>query len=242
MNNSNNLLYILRLFFDFLFPKICLICRDKIILEKNNSPISNFCCFRCFNSMKLAAPPNIIINNLIASFGDSDLLALSNIASLYSATNDDSNAIKLVYGLKYSGFRKIGIEFGQLLGKLLIDYNMTEYDYIAPVPIHKARKRERGFNQSDFIANGITNIINIPVKLDLLEKKFYTQTQTQLNSKQRKTNIKNSFMVNNKYDLTNKQILLVDDVLTTGATLNECATVLLEAKAKLVDAATIIKS
>lgn len=228
--------------FNFLFPKVCLICRNKIT-SKNTSLISDFCCLNCYNSLKLAESTEKLLNSVLRAFEEPDLFAISNVASLYSISeNKEMAVIRLIYGLKYSGYTKIGVEFGRILGKLLVNYNMWNYDYIVPVPIHKAKRRERGFNQTDFIAKGVSDIINIPVEPGLLQKKTYTQTQTQLTAKQRRVNIKNTFMPSARYNLLNKKILLIDDVLTTGSTLNECATVLLEAQASFVDVATIIKA
>ena len=145
----------------------------------------------------------------------------------------------LIYGLKYTGIYQIGLELGYLLGKQI---KSNRYDIISPVPIHSARKRERGFNQSEAIVEGIIKVKDIHFEKSLLKRKKYTQTQTMLSAEERKRNVSKVFSINDKIDINNKRILLVDDVLTTGSTLNNCATELLKNGARRVDAAVVCVS
>ena len=241
-------------FFDFFFPKICLFCKDRIVLEhlENDSNISSiftskinnksteYFCGNCKAKIEFAPPKDEIISNLVTSFPQNQL-AISNAVSLFSSS-EEIPAFELIYKLKYQGFTKIGVEYGTWLGKILADYNLKQYDFIVPVPIHKIKKRERGYNQSDFIARGVNKIIQVPIAYDLLIRIKHTKSQTQLNSVERKTNLLNVFRVNDAYDLRGKKILLIDDVLTTGSTVNNCALALLEGSASLVDVATLLKA
>jgi len=238
-------------FFDFFFPKICLLCRDRIILELSitennffdneiNHKTTKYFCDSCKTKIEFAPPKDEITNNLVASFPKAKL-AISNAVSLFSHS-EEFPAFNLIYKLKYHGFTKIGIEYGIWLGKLLDNYGLKHYDFIVPVPIHKIKKRERGYNQSDFIANGVNKIIKIPIAKDLLIKIKHTKSQTQLSSVDRKTNLLDAFEVNNSDYLRGKKILLIDDVLTTGSTVNNCALCLLENSASSVDVATLLKA
>ncbi len=104
--------------------------------------------------------------------------------------------------------------------------NIEDYkniDYITPVPIHKNRMRTRGFNQSYILAKEISKYINIPVIPDLLLRTKNTKAQSGLTPIGRENNIKGAFVFNKNYNIYEKNIAIVDDIYTTGSTINECA-------------------
>lgn len=109
---------------------------------------------------------------------------------------------------------------------------------VVPIPIHSARRRERGYNQAELIACGVADACGLPM-VDVLRRTRYTGTQTALSEQQRLVNLTNAFIVHRPAMMRNTRILLVDDVLTTGATLNTAAEALLMAGARRVDALTI---
>lgn len=96
-------------------------------------------------------------------------------------------------------------------------------DYIIPVPLHRRKFRRRGFNQSEIIANGISQIMNIEVNNNILKREQYTKTQTNRKRYERWENVENVFNCKNKEMLKGKHIMLIDDVVTTGATLEAAA-------------------
>lgn len=127
------------------------------------------------------------------------------------------------------------------LDKKTMNY-IGKYDYIIPVPLHKYRKRERGYNQSELILNSLHQLDkNIKIEKDILLKIKNIKAQSGLNELERKENIKNAFIVNNIEKIKNKKILIFDDVYTTGSTTNECARVLKEKGAIKVGILTIAK-
>ncbi|MDR0927854.1 MAG: ComF family protein [Ignavibacteria bacterium] len=233
-----------RYILDFFYPHICLICRKRIVLDYNAVQIlfgeSEYCCAKCAANLELAPRNEAIFQDFIRTF-ERDELAISNATSLFY-NSSKIPIINLVYGLKYQGFMRIGVQYGQWLAKILVDTNLTNYDYIIPVPIHKARVKERGYNQSDYIAQGIAKVINIPIAYNLLIRTKYTTSQTILSPEERLVNPTDAFAVTNQKKVYGKRILLVDDVLTTGSTLNNCAITLLENCAVRVDVATLIKA
>jgi ComF family protein len=242
----------IKLFDEFIFPKICLVCRKRInSAELENNFISkklqladDFCCFECKSKFQFAPPKEEILNNLLNVF-DKNELVISNVVSLFALpdeNNENNSPMNLIYKLKYFGFTKIGFEYGIWLGNILAENDLKNYDFIVPVPIHKVKKRERGYNQSDFIAKGVQQIIEKPILTDLLIRKKYTISQTLLSSSERKNNLENAFELNKKFNISGKNILLIDDVLTTGSTVNHCAITLLENSASKVDVATLIKA
>lgn len=119
---------------------------------------------------------------------------------------------------------------------------IKEYGVIIPVPIHKNRKKSRGYNQSELIVKEIArNIKDIKLELKILYKKENIKAQSSLNKVQRMENIKNVFLVKNEYKIKNKKVLLLDDIFTTGSTVNECSKKLIEAGCKEVGVITIAK-
>ena len=123
------------------------------------------------------------------------------------------------------------------MGSLMSSYLSQSYDLITAVPISKRRYRERGYNQSRLLAEQIERLRGIPYA-ETLKKIKNTPPQSKLNHRKRQENIKNAFSAIQPETLVGKRILLIDDICTTGATLNECARVLMKAGAAYVDALT----
>lgn len=140
---------------------------------------------------------------------------------------------RAIQQLKYQALHTIGPELGEQLRQCI---PIANYDYIVPVPLHKQRLRERGFNQSERIARGI----GLPI-FPALQRTRYTTAQATLNREQRLHNLTNAFCLNptTNYQLLHSRILLVDDVYTTGSTVQTCATILRNAGVSQVDAAVI---
>ena len=128
--------------------------------------------------------------------------------------------------------------FAQELAKYLCG---VQADYIIGVPITKKRLRERGYNQTNLIAKELGKILEIEYIPDMLVKIKDTEHQSKLTKTERKFNIKNCFKVADIYNIDGKKILLIDDIFTTGATVNECSKVLKKSGAKEVKVATILK-
>jgi len=134
---------------------------------------------------------------------------------------------QILHELKYRDQQHVGIEMGRLFGLELKDTPFTEADLIHPIPLHCSKQRKRGYNQSELIARGISQVLNIPVKTDLVIRKVETLTQTKKTRYERWMNMKDTFQIQDVSSLRDKHILLVDDVITTGATVEACATSLL---------------
>jgi ComF family protein len=116
----------------------------------------------------------------------------------------------------------------------------TPVDAIVPVPLHPARRRERGFNQAEALAKWVAKRTAIPV-LDCIERRSYTLTQTQFDRSERMRNLRNAFALRKNSAVVGKNLVLLDDVLTTGSTLHECAVVLRKAGAESVRAITVAR-
>jgi ComF family protein len=146
----------------------------------------------------------------------------------------------LLHGLKYKNHKETGTYLGRRLGKALLKTQWaSSVDLIIPVPLHKAKKASRGYNQSMLIAEGISEILKIPAGDDRLLRVRQTVSQTNKSRADRVKNMEEAFRVKNKGSLTGKHILLCDDVLTTGATLEACALALLDEENIKISFATI---
>jgi ComF family protein len=152
-------------------------------------------------------------------------------AAAFSFYTKDSRIRKLIHQLKYKGIKEIGSELGRIYGNSLKSSGFfKEIDLIIPVPLHPSKKRQRGFNQSDFISRGISETSGIPMDPDLLVRKTVTKTQTRKSRYDRWTNVQDIFRVTDQGRLKDMHILLVDDVITTGSTIEACANEILKAE------------
>lgn len=139
-----------------------------------------------------------------------------------------SRVQNILHALKYKGRAALGVRLGELMKEDLTQFNaLYPIDEIIAVPLHKRRLEERGYNQAETIARGIAKVLEIPLNTCRLERSRYTQTQTKFTREKRADNLKNVFVVNAPQELKGKHILLIDDVLTTGATLEACSSALL---------------
>ena len=136
----------------------------------------------------------------------------------------DGKVQGLIHELKYRGNAEVGIFLGQELGKSIKDAPLFQgIDYLIPVPLHPKRERERGYNQSMMIAQGIAEVTGIQIGGDYLYRKVNTSTQTHKNKEERWRNVKDIFELRHAEQLQGKSVLLIDDVLTTGSTMESCA-------------------
>jgi ComF family protein len=147
---------------------------------------------------------------------------------------------KLVHALKYDNQPQMGEILGRYYGKILLDTPwLHPFQIIMPVPLHPDKLNKRGYNQSDYFAQGLSSILNIPWQSTCFQRIKPTISQTGQTKLNRLQNLANAFYVEDKQYIQGQHILLVDDIITTGATLEACAAVLLEAGAWQVSVATI---
>lgn len=150
---------------------------------------------------------------------------------------------KLVHEFKYARQRQLRHPLAAWLGENMRDARLRgrRFDVIVPVPLHRARERERGFNQAMLLAELLSRQVAVPLR-DLLERIRYTTTQTAYDRSERMENLRDAFRLRKKMHVRELRVLLIDDVLTTGSTLSECARVLKEAGALSVHAATAARA
>lgn len=143
-------------------------------------------------------------------------------AAAFSYYTRGSRIRNLIHNLKYRGIREVGTELGSIYGSILKNSGfLNGVDMILPVPLHPSKERKRGYNQSLIICEGISSVTGIEVRTDALVRPVKTQTQTRRSRFERWTNVEGIFQVKDA-GVAGKHILLVDDVITTGSTIEAC--------------------
>ncbi|MFH1335734.1 MAG: ComF family protein [Candidatus Zixiibacteriota bacterium] len=240
---TNSLLRLKDDLLDFIYPQSCPICKEPVsqdvkgVCENCWSILAilphSFCpyCKSFFEEEDLVLRHHCLFLN---RFEERRIMAVRSLG-----TFDDYYKI-LIHRFKYERKIPLGKRLAQSLGeKIVLDMNLSKCDLVIPVPLHRARKRERGFNQSEILAEGVSKVLDVATLNTLLKRKKNTKDQTRLNVQQRKENVEGAFAVTHPDEVTGKWVILVDDVMTTGATLNECAKMLLEAGAERIFAVTL---
>ncbi len=145
-----------------------------------------------------------------------------------------------IHRWKYEGKGYITPLFGEWMARRFLDHWRTDlFDLLIPVPLHPRRLRERGFNQALLLAEDLGCRLGIPCRKRILQKRESTVPQVRLSGAERESGVRGAFVLRKEEEVEKRRILLVDDVYTTGATVNECAKVLLDGGAERVDVFTV---
>ncbi|MEQ6121335.1 ComF family protein [Reichenbachiella sp. MALMAid0571] len=212
-----------RILTDFLslfYPRAC-ICCNRTLLSKEE-----YICMHCRLDFPLTNF-SVVGDNPLRRH----LLTIENLDYVFAYLKyvRHGAAQKILHELKYRDQKGLGIMMGQWLGYYILEKaEMLDIDLIIPIPLHKSKLRKRGYNQSALIAEGLSKSLGINWEGNILERKVYTSTQTKKGKTDRWVNVDNIFQKSNNKDIKNQHILLIDDVITTGATIESAAKILTE--------------
>lgn len=201
---------------DFFFPRLCVVCGNR--LRDGEEGV----CVRCDAALPLARTGNAPGNPVEQCFWGRFAVRRASAVYLYAKGGD---VAYILYAMKYHSQRKLCVHMGRRMAEELIGTGFfSGIDCLVPVPLHPSRLRRRGYNQSEELARGIAAKTGIPVVPDAIERTRNNATQTHKSSFGRWEDSVDLFRLSVHVPrLENKHVLLIDDVLTTGATLTACA-------------------
>jgi len=207
-------------FISLLFPRLCYACGNHLM--RNESLI----CTECYVLIPRTGYHLKPENPVAQLFWGRCLIEKAAAFSYYSKGSRIRN---LIHKLKYSGIKEIGYELGRIYALSLKSSGfLSGMDIIIPVPLHPAKQRKRGFNQSEYISAGVSDVTGLPLSTHSLVRTVLTATQTNRSRYDRWTNVEGIFRVAEPGEIRGKHILLVDDVITTGSTIESCVNELLK--------------
>lgn len=216
---------------EFFFPTLCVTCGNRLISQEN------FLCIDCWHDLP-------VTNFHLRNGNKVEQLFWGRIqienATAFFAFNKGSNYQHLIHFIKYKGQKELGFETGRRFGISLSESpQFNAVDIIVPVPLHPKKLKQRGYNQSEWIAKGISASMKKNFSVNNLIRNLHTSTQTRKNRYERWENVDNIFKVVQPDEFVGKHILIIDDVVTTGSTLESCALQLLKIENVKVSIATL---
>ena len=216
---------------ELIFPRLCVVCGDKLIKQEQ------WICLHCLHHIPRTNFHWAHENPVSQLFYGRVQIEF---ATAYFYFSKGSKYQALLHNLKYKGMKELGSEMGKHFGiDLMQSPDFNSVDVICPVPLHPLKEKKRGYNQSWWIASGIATQMKKELSDNNLTRVTPTETQTRKSRFARWQNVEGIFELTNPDDFSGKHILLVDDVVTTGSTLEACAQSILSKTNALVSIATL---
>ena len=217
-----------------IFPDFCFGCAKLLI--KNENTI----CSKCLHLLPLTNHDKVKDSEITRVFSGIIPIEFGGAMLYFNKKGITQN---LIHNLKYKSQQEIGAVLGKMYARELQNHKiLTSVDFIIPVPLHKKRLHERGYNQVSTFCHSLGENLNIAVLDDVLIKTQHLKSQTQKNKENRLENNKNAFSIQNFENLNDKHFLIIDDVFTTGATIESCAREILKIEKAKVSVLTIAYS
>lgn len=218
-------------FISLIFPQVCASCGKS--LYKNEHSICTYCAYHLPKTNYHTDNANPIAKIFWGR-------VTIHSASAYYTFGKGGKVQNLIHELKYKGQKEIGVTLGKFYGyDLRKSEQFNTVETIIPVPLHPKKKKKRGYNQSEFFAQGLAESMHATTDFKTLFRAFESDTQTKKSRFNRWKNVESIFQLKDVKSLAGKHILLVDDVITTGATLEACAQTLLQIPDVKISIATI---
>lgn len=207
-------------FVDLLFPRCCEACDIALVGSET------ILCTNCRATLPRMSTDSAQKDSLQTKFS-----GYSQVKGVYSFLifTKKGKVQALLHALKYKGRPEVGVLLGTMLAREMPQGTFSGADLLVSVPLHKKRLKERGYNQSDAFAEGLSEVTGVPWSGTLLVRTRYTKSQTGKTKLERHDNVEGIFEVPDPRQIAGRNIILVDDVLTTGATLEACLEVLIHA-------------
>ena len=213
-----------------LFPHVCAGCGSDLLNEES------MLCMHC-----LAELPEtnfqMHANNPIEKIFWGRVPLVSATSQYYFTK--ESRMQQLMHEFKYRGNKELGMALGRMMGDYLKKSNRFKIDSLIPLPLFPAKEKRRGYNQATVLCEGISERMNVPVLKNVIIRTHHTQTQTKKGRVERWQNIEGKFKLIDPSAITNNHVLLVDDVVTTGATLEACGQEILQVPDTRLSIATL---
>jgi ComF family protein len=208
-------------FLDLLFPRCCAACENVLVGNEE------LLCTTCRVTLPRIETDSILRATLAGKFAGYPIVKE---IYAYLAFTKKGKVQNLLHALKYRKQPEVGRMLGRMLAQeLIVNQRFPVADVVVSVPLHRKKLKERGYNQSDAFAQGLSDVTDIPWSGAVLIRTRYTSSQTGKSKTERRQNVEGIFKVSTGTELRGKKVILVDDVLTTGATLEACVEVLIEA-------------
>lgn len=216
---------------ELLYPSQCIACSERLNSQET------YLCMNCWMDLPVSRFHHESDNKVAQLFWGRVKIEQ---ATSYFQYRKGSRYQNLIHFIKYKGLKELGLETGKRFGAVLAESSsFSNISLVVPVPLHKKKEKKRGFNQSEWIAMGIGSALQRPVVANNLFRQIYTPTQTRKNRFERWQNVDGIFGVKNPAEFEGNHILLIDDVVTTGSTLEACAWELLKIKDVKISIATL---
>ena len=218
-------------FLNLIYPITCVACGNTLFRHEE------VICSHCLIHLPKTFYHDDSENPLFQLFWGK--IPIEMISSFYFF-NKGNKVQNLIHLLKYKNRPDIGVYIGKRYGRFLLKNPiLSQVDMIIPVPLHSSKMKIRGYNQAEMFAQGLAMSMKIPVDITSFIRNTATETQTRKTKLERWENVKNKFITKNQENIMNKHILLVDDVITTGSTLEACAEILLQTPGVKISMASI---
>ncbi len=217
--------------FGLFFPELCVTCGNRLVSQEN------YLCMDCWSDLPVSNF-HLETENKVAQlfWGRVNI----EFATSFFQYRKGSNYQQLIHFIKYKGLKELGLIAGKRFGNVLAEsIDFRTVDLIVPVPLHPKKLQKRGYNQSEWIARGMAESMQKEMVSGNLFRIMHTATQTKKNRFERWQNVEGIFGIKNPEEFAGKHILLVDDVITTGSTLEACAVQLLKPENTKVSVATL---
>ncbi|MEO7983428.1 MAG: phosphoribosyltransferase family protein [Bacteroidota bacterium] len=217
-------------FLHLLFPHICAGCGTDAV--KGNTVL----CMRCIDAIpetNFELHPGNPIEKIFWG-----RVPLTGATAQFYFTKE-SLVQHLMHQFKYKGNKELGLQLGRIMGEQLLESDRFQADALIPLPLFPAKERRRGYNQAAILCEGMAEMMRIPVLNNVIIRPQHTETQTRKGRIERWKNMEGKFILSDPGAIRDKHLLLVDDVVTTGATLEACANELLQAENVRLSVATL---